>query len=274
MLKGHEEADEVFPEFTSKGTLSDFKPESRVDLSSLSSLEEVLEGGEYKDITLSDRAETIRLKKYGNKITLSWEAIINDDLKKLGDVPRKFGMAARRTVGDLVFSILTGNPQMADGTALFHASHSNLTTGGSSSFGVTSLSEMLKKMALQKDGEATLNIRPDVLLVPVAIGPDARQLIASEFAPGETQRVPNKVRNVVSKVLSDARLDTASATAFYLLANAAVHDVIEVAYLNGVEEPFFDYREGFDVDGMEIKIRHVVGAAPLSWRTMQKSAGA
>ena len=35
-----------------------------------------------------------------------------------------------RTIGDLVYAVLTGNPTLAeDGVALFHASHGNLPTG-------------------------------------------------------------------------------------------------------------------------------------------------
>ena len=38
------------------------------------------------------------------------------------------GRAAVRTVGDLSYGVLTGNPTMSDGKAVFHADHNNTGT--------------------------------------------------------------------------------------------------------------------------------------------------
>ncbi|MEZ6883367.1 Clp protease ClpP, partial [Enterobacter sp. KB-280D8] len=80
----------------------------------------------------------------------------NDDLNQLTDVPMKMGRAAKATIGDLVYAILTKNPKLSDGKALFHADHKNLSAGAIS---VASLDESRKLMRLQKEGERTLNIR-------------------------------------------------------------------------------------------------------------------
>jgi len=276
MLKGHEETAEVFEQFTHEGTLPDFKENSRVDLSTLPALAAVAEDAEYKNVTIGDRKETIQLAKYGNIISVTWEMIINDDLNAFAKLPRRFGRAAKRTVGNLVFAVLTGNPAMADGVNLFHADHKNLQTGGASALSETSLSKMRQNMALQKDGESVLNIRPNFLLVPVALEDTARVLIASEFSPGEQQRVPNKARGLVrpENVIADARLDQASQTAFYGLADASQYDTIEVAYLDGESAPQLFEEESFRKDAIQFKIRQVAAVAPMSFRTMAKSAGA
>lgn len=276
LLKGHEEVDDKIGQFTDDGSLTDFKEASRVDLSTIAALDQVAENGEYRDVTIGERKETIRLKKYGNKISITWETIVNDDLSVLSKVPLKMGRAARRTVGDVVFSVFTDNPKMADGVALFHSTHKNLATGAGSAMGEAGLAGLRLLMRKQKDGEAALNIRPHTLLVPVALEDEARSLVLSEFSPGETQRVPNKVRGFVSpeNVIGDNRLDEDSAASYYITANPAMYDTIEVAFLDGRPEPQMFQREGFDRDGIELKIRHVFGVAPLSWRTMAKSAGA
>lgn len=59
----------------------------------------------------------------------------------------KMGRAAKATIGDLVYAILTKNPKLSDGKALFHADHKNLSTGAIS---VSSTDDARKLMRLQK----------------------------------------------------------------------------------------------------------------------------
>ncbi|WP_441345547.1 phage major capsid protein, partial [Pseudomonas aeruginosa] len=68
----------------------------------------------------------------------------------LSDIPFKLGQAAKATIGDLVYAVLTGNPAMSDGKALFHADHKNLQTGASSALSIESLSKAKTQMATQK----------------------------------------------------------------------------------------------------------------------------
>src|SRR5699024_9015739 len=48
LLRGYEEAPETFTQWTSTGTLSDFKTSTRVGLGAYPNLQEVPEGAEYK----------------------------------------------------------------------------------------------------------------------------------------------------------------------------------------------------------------------------------
>ncbi len=76
------------------------------------SLRQVREGAEYKYITTSDRKETIALATYGEIFSITRQAIINDDLNMLVDVPMKMGRAAKATIGDLVYKVLTDNAEL------------------------------------------------------------------------------------------------------------------------------------------------------------------
>jgi HK97 family phage prohead protease len=273
MLRGYEEAEEVFSMFTRAGNLSDFKTHSRVGMGVFDTLEEIKEGGEYKHGTLGERAESIKLATYGKLFSITRQAIINDDLNAFTDIPRKMGRAASRTVGDLVFSILTSNPNMADGDPLFHANHKNLAASGSA-ITAASVGAGRTAMRTQKDGVATLNIRPSYLIVPAALEDIATVLMTSETDPSQTNsRKPNPVRNA-AEIIVDARLDAASATAWYLSADPNVFDTIEVGYLDGVAAPFLDQQDGWTVDGVEYKVRIDAAAAPLEFRTLYKNPGA
>jgi ATP-dependent protease ClpP protease subunit len=139
MLKGYDEAPETFREWTAQGTLSDFKTVSRVDLGIFPALDLVGEGEEYKYAKLTDRGITIALATYGKMFPITRQAIINDDLNAFTKVPGKMGAAAHRTVGNLVYAILTANANMPDGNALFSVAHKNLATGAGSALGVSAL---------------------------------------------------------------------------------------------------------------------------------------
>ncbi len=273
MLRGYDEAEEVFQQFTRTGNLTDFKTHSRVGMGVFDALDEIPESGEYKHGTIGERAEPIKLATYGKLFSITRQAIINDDLTAFTEIPRKMGRAASRTVGDLVFSILTGNPTMSDGTALFHADHKNLAASGAA-IAAASVGAARTAMRTQKDGKATLNIRPTYLLVPAAQEDTARVLMSSETDPSQANsRKPNPVRGA-AEIIVDARLDDASTTAWYLAADPNVFDTIEVGYLDGVAAPFLDQQDGWTIDGVEYKVRIDAAAAPLEFRTLYKNPGA
>ncbi|MEN6539436.1 MAG: ClpP-like prohead protease/major capsid protein fusion protein [Mizugakiibacter sp.] len=278
MLKGYMEADETFQMWTSAGTLPDFKTAKRVDLNTFPALPVVKEGAEYKYVNVGDRGETIALATYGSLFSITRQAIINDDLNAFTRVPNKMGRAAIRTVGNLVYAILTGNPNMSDGVALFDAGHSNLVGTGTvlSSAAVDALGAM---MAKQKDATGnTLNINMAYLIVPRVLKGLAMQIANSEFEVGaststKNNTVPNQVRGAF-EVIADARLDGDSLTAWYGAASPVNNDTIEVAYLDGNQAPTLEQQGGWDVDGVEFKVRIDAGVSPLDFRGLAKNPGA
>jgi ATP-dependent protease ClpP protease subunit len=271
MLKGYGEAAESFEQFCSVGSLSDFKINERVDIGTFPSLREVRAGAEFKSATMGDRKETIQLATYGDMFSITRQAIIYDDLGAFTRIPQKMGMAAKRTIGDLVFAVLTANKAMGDGVNLFHATHKNLGSGALTSLTLDALRVLMRK---QKDGTAALNIRPEHLLVPTALEGLANQIIASEFEVSGSKNltIPNAVRGLAN-VISDSRLDDKSAAEFYLMAGSN-YDTIEVAYLDGISTPTLEQQDGWNVDGVEFKVRMDTGVKALDFRTMAKSTGA
>lgn len=269
MLKGYDEAEETFQKFTSPGRLSDFRPAKRVDLGTFGNLDEVPEGSEYKYGTIGDTGEQIVLATYGKLFSITRQAVINDDLQAITRIPRLMGRAAIRTVADLVFAVLSGNPNMADGKKLFHADHANINTAGALS--VATIGSAMAKMRTQKDGKASLNIAPKYLLTSVANELTARSLLLAEFDPANANaKMPNPIRGLLD-VIADPRLDDAAFSgASFMLANQGMHDTLEVAYLDGNDKPYIEQEQGFTVDGAVFKVRIDAGVAPLSWRTMVK----
>lgn len=274
-LAGWDEAPETYPLFTRAGVLTDFKPATRVGLGLMNSLRKVEEGANYKFVTAGERSETIVLATYGEMLRISRQAIINDDLAILGSLPQKMGRAARRTIGDLVFAILTSNPAMADGVALFHAGHANLAASGAAP-NVTSMSAARTAMRTQREkaGGPVLNVTPKYMLVPAALETVSRQLLTSSFEPTANKGHATNPVAGMAELITDGRLDAVSATAWYLAADPNAFDTIEVAYLDGVQAPYVEQQQMWTADGVEMKVRIDAGVAPLDFRTLYKNPGA
>lgn len=269
-LLGWEEANETFDRWTRKGTLTDFKTAHRVGLGALNKLREVKPGAEYKYITVGDKGEEIALATYGELFSIDRQTIINDDMDMLTRIPQMMGGAARYTVGELVWAVLTSNAAMSDKKALFSADHKNLVK---QPLTIDGLDKARQAMLLQTNDKRKLNIRPAFMLTPVALESKANQLIKSVSVPGADANsgIINPIQNFV-EVIADARLDDNSAEEWYLTA-AQGKDTIEVAYLDGIDAPYLEQQQGFTVDGAAFKVRIDAGVAALDYRGMVKSTG-
>ena len=125
MLKGYEEAEEVFSDLPVQAI---FQISKRINVWAWVYLTPSRKSKKAVNISMALSQNVLRPFNWQPmaKCSRSRQAIINDDLNAFTDIPRKMGRAAARTVGDLVFKIITDNVTMSDGTALFHADHNNL----------------------------------------------------------------------------------------------------------------------------------------------------
>ncbi|EFL5841597.1 Clp protease ClpP, partial [Escherichia coli] len=271
VLAGWEHSGETFRQWTKKGSLSNFREARRVGMNGFSTLNKVPEGAEYKYITTSDRGEPIALATYGNIFSITRQAIINDDLDQLSTVPMAMGRAASRTVGNLVNLVLTGNVKLSDGIALFDKKHSNLIEAGLTTPGLSAARHLMRTQK-DKNGEV-LNIAPKFLLVPAALEDRALQMINSTapFGADKNSGIFNPYHKLLD-IIVDPRLDDISEKQWYMLS-AQGTDTIEVAYLDGNDEPYLEQQEGFIVDGVAWKVRIDAGVAALDYRGMVKSGG-
>jgi len=267
---GYEESPQTFQSFTRMVTVSDFKEVRRTQLAEAPQLLMVNEGGEYERGPLGDAHEAFRLKKYGRIVAISYETVVNDDLDALTRVPNMMGRQARNNESDLVYAILTSNPDMGDGVALFHATHGNL---GAGAIGLTGLNAMRVAMRLQTgvDGTTRLNLMPRTLIVPAALETTAQQEVVLVTVP-TTNAETNPFRGTLQPV-AEPRLDAVSAAVWYAAADPGQIDTIELAHLQGEVGPTITTKDGFEVDGIQIKIRHSAVAKAIDWRGLYKSSG-
>ena len=266
LLKGWETAAENFDQFTSNGTLTDFRPAKRVGLGDFGYLPQVGEGEEYTYGTIGDEGASVALATYGQLFNITRQAILNDDMHLLTKIPEKMGKAARATIAKLVFALLTGNAKAQDGKALFDASHKNTITNA-----VLDLANIDKGIQLMNGfvnarGEP-LAIEPEFMLLPTSMYTRGLQLIKSASVEGADANsgIINPLRDIVTPVKS-ARLQAADEKSWYLINKEA----IEVSYLDGIDTPYIEQQNGFTVDGVSTKVRIDAGVNVIDYRGIVK----
>lgn len=252
-------------------TAKDFRAKSRLMLGEAPALALVLEGGEVTYGTMAEAKASYSLQTFARIFSISRQALVNDDLGAFADLTTRLGRACAEFVASQLAALLTSNPTMPDNVALFDATHGNLGTPGA--IAVASLGEGMKLMRLQKglDGATPIDCTPKFLVVPAAIETVARQYL-TQITPADSTKV-NPFGNGSLELVVDPRLDSASATAWYLAADPATIDTIEYSYLEGAPGPQIETRAGFDVEGVEMKVRVDFGAGVIDHRGLVKNAG-
>lgn len=281
----YEASGQTFRPLVRETFVSDFRDVTRAQLGEAPKLEKVNESGEFKRGTIGEGSEKYRVTTFGKIVGITRQALINDDLGAFTRLAQMFGVQAAQLESDLVWGELLSNPNMGDGTALFHASHNNLASAAA--FAEAPLGKMRAAMAKQTgiDKKTVLNIRPSYVIVPMDLEIAALKLLQSAYTPAKTDdAVAGVIRNLTP--ISEPRLDNGlvhpvtggniagSSTAYYLAAAPGATDTIELAYLDGNRGVYTESKMGFNTDGVEIKVRMDAGAKVIDWRAFQKNAGA
>lgn len=252
--------------FCKVDTVSDFRASNRFRTGSLTVLDAVNEHGEFKNKAIPDGQKTsISVATKGNIVALSRQTIINDDLGALTDMSQKLGRAARLSIEVDVYALLALNsglgPTMSDSQPFFHAANRGNVNGTGSALSVAGLDADRVVMASQKDISSNeyLDLRPEVLLVPVSLGGQAKVLNQAQYDVDNVGSVqnkfmqPNKVAGLFRTVVDSPRL---SGTRRYLFASPAIAPAIVVAFLEGQgQAPVLESENGWRVDGVEWKVR-------------------
>jgi hypothetical protein len=263
----YDNAPRTFMPWTHKKNAKDFRDMVSTTLGDLAGLLKVVEGAEYKQTTLGEGAERYRVAKYGTMINITWETLINDDLGAFERIPSKLAQAAANTQSDIMYAILNDNAALADTVPLFHATHGNLA-GTGTAISVVSLGAARAAMRKQKGlGGTFLNLVPKFLIV----GPD-KEMEALQFTSSMYTSTKGTDINVWVGMLTVIVEPRIIGNTWYIAADPASMDTIEYAFLDG-EELFTEQRYGFEVDGMQTKVRMVFGAKAIDFRALYKNAG-
>jgi ATP-dependent protease ClpP protease subunit len=268
---------DTWRKFCAIGSVSDFRASNRYRLGSFGSLDALTEVGEFKNKSIPDGEKaSITAATKGNIINLSRQVIINDDLNAFVGLAAGLGRAAQRTIEVDVYALLALNSGLGPtvgAVPLFDATHGNISATGA--IAVSVFDDARVKMASQRDVSLNdyLDLRPSVLVLPIGSGGAARVINGSQFDTEVSSKfqVPNKVVGLFQTIVDTPRL---SGTRFYMFADPQIAPTLEVAFLDGNQEPYIELQQGFDVDGARYKVRLDYGTAAIDYRGAVTGAGA
>lgn len=264
--------------FCATGSVSDFRAHNRYMMGSFGALDSKTEAGEFKHKSIPDGAkEAVTIGTKGNIIAVSRETIVNDDMNALAQLAFMLGRAAKLSIEKDVYAFLALNSGMGgllnDGKAVFHTDHKNIGTGAALSVASIDADRVLMGAQTDITGNEILDIRPEILLLSSGLGGSARVINGAQYDPDTPNKLqrPNAVVGLYSDIVDTARL---SGTRRYSFANPSVAPVLEVDFLDGMQEPVIETKDGWNVDGTEMKVRIDYGVTGVGYVGAVVNAGA
>lgn len=269
LLKDYQAWPAEWQKFCTITPIRDFKQQTRVRLGAFGSLPLVAEDTAYASVSLTDTAATYVPQKRGNLVTVSRETIVNDDLFAIKQIPTKLAVAAAYTLAEFVYSFLSSNPAIYDGSALFTsgAPHNNL---GSSALSTASMQGGVTAMREQTNlASKRIGLRPRYLVVPPELEWSAIVATRSAGVPGSPNNDINPMMGYVTPIVSP---QLSSPTQWFFVADPAIIDTIEVGFVGGQINPALFVQDmplyglNFTQDVVSFKVRHEYGAAVVDYR--------
>lgn len=298
LLANYSEAPYSWNQYCRRAVVQDFRAVKRFYLNgSEGGLAQVQQATDYPEGTLADGAYTYSVAKYGRKLPIAWESIVNDDLQALQDIPQRLGRAARRTEERFATGLFVGSTGL--NTSFFSSGNKNALSGNPA-LSVNSLSTAITALMsmVDADGEPIL-VEGMTLVVPPALLQTARTILnATEIrialdnanstyqqvsAPSWTQDIVQIAVNYYIPIVATSN----GATSWFLFANpATTRPAVELGFLRGHETPEIFMKapnaqrvgggvvsEDFDTDSLVYKVRHVVGGAVMEPKSAIGSNG-
>ena len=211
------------------------------------------------------------LHKVGGLEDLTLEAIANDDVRVFRRIPISLARAAKRTLSDGVWSVLTSNPVFPDGAGdlLFSAAHTNI---GAAAFSPAAVAA--GRLAMQRQTQLTSGERLGIMPKYLSIPADLEQVVYVEL---NTQRVTGSGNNDVSFIAQMGLnpivvASWTDANNWYMVADPKLIDTMEVAFFQGREEPELFVQDeptngaNFTNDVLTYKIRHIWAVGLVDYR--------
>jgi phage head maturation protease len=253
-------------------TAPDFRAKHRLMLdSSGMTLDLVPEAGEYQQGTWTEAEETFAVATFGKIFAISRQIIVNDDIGAFADIPTRMGRVAAAFEAQQLVDLLTSGsglgPTMKDGQRLFHSTHGNVSGSGAAPSDTTLTAALLAMRRQTGPAGSLIQVEPRFLLMPPDIEIATKKVLTA-IAPVTVDDVNpwSFLTPLVEPRLTDTKR-------WYLVADPAVIDSLEYAYLAGAEGPQVETRAGFEVDGVQTKVRLDFGCGFVDTRGWYSNAG-
>ena len=268
ILEGYGTVEQTWRSISAIRPVVDFKANTGVRLVMANLLQALAPDGEIQHGTLSDETRTVTADTKALMLGVTRKDIINDDLAVLTDLPRRLGYAAARTFNVdfwAVFAAALAANFEAGGTK------NNQTTGALTS-ATLAAAEALYLAMTDADGNPIGGELTTLLCGTTAYTP-ARELFASALVTnGSTTKQP--ASNIYVNRFAPAFSRYAAAAPWYLVTSPMAMPLMQVAFLNGREEPYVETADAdFNTLGVQMRCYYDYGAAFGEWRAAVRSTG-
>ena len=252
-------------------SIRDYKPQYRVLLHDFAALGTVNENAAYTNLAWDDTRETYTPAKRGNLVVVTREAILNDDLEAIRRIPTKLAIAAATTINEFVYGLYTDNPRLADNSKVFDdGSQTTHKNRGTAALAATALQSAITKMMKQTNSAGKrLGVKPRYLLLPPDLYWTAVTILNSTLLPGSQNNDANPLQGMLEPIVVPQFSD---AKDYYLMADPAQIECLEVGFINGQETPELLVQDNptagsvFTNDAISYKVRWEFGGGWLDYR--------
>lgn len=238
--------------------VTDFRLQERTRIGGYGNLPIVAENGAYLPLASpGDDKATYAIAKRGGTESVTREMILADDVGAIRRVPVELALSAANTLYEFVFDFFRTNPEIWDGKTLYHADHGNLFTAAlsASEFSTHRLAMLTRTRAGSGKRMAT---PPGFVLVPFE-----KEEAAFDLFRRDTNNDPSFVQSLKPQVIPVPYWTDAND--WCTVADPAKLPVLEIAFLNGQEDPELFVQDApnvgsmFSNDQLTYKIRHEYG---------------
>lgn len=254
-----------------KRNLKDFRSTSLISFGDVPGLEPLAEDGEYRDSTLSEGKETIKLDTYGRQFKLTRQMLINDDLSAFVMFENIMAERAARSENKLFWKAAF-QAKLSDNKLLFHADHKNKAAAGAAPTS-DGLDAGITAMRTQKNSDnESVGVSPRYITHGSALAtPIQRLLMPVNPTEYKTDAVTPDMRKL--EAVYEPMFDDLAPNGWALFADPNSMPVMAYGWLEGQEGPETFVHQNWSEDNVTYRVRDDFAAAPSDFKGAYYNAG-
>jgi len=276
LLQGFSAVEQVWRRVSSQSSVSDFKAVTSYRLNGAMQFEEVGAAGQLKHATVGEESYTNQAKTYGIMFAITRQDQINDDLSAFTAVPQRIGRGGALKLNSVFWAEF-----LADHGTFFPTDNSKLNyiSGADTTMGIPGLTAATTAFKRQVDADGLpLALMPRFVLVPPELEPAALEVYRSTTVNTGGSSTKAQVANAniyANRYEPISSVYLTSALEWYMLADPNELAAIDVAFLNGNQQPTIETAEtDFNTLGIQMRGFWDFGVNKQEYRAAVKSKGA
>jgi len=264
LLDSYQSAAVTYPRFAARKDFRSFRTTDLVQPVEFPVPLATAEAGEAHLGAFLESGEVGQLISYRSRVSISRQALVNDDIGTLGDLATAAAARCRDLEERLVIARLESSATLRDGTPLFHSSRGNLAAAGAAISATTISAGRAAMLGAVAPGGTKAVAVPKFLLVPPGL------LTLSEVELAKL----NPGADAASRIVPITSPHLSSSTAWFLLAAAAQRPALVYSRLEGTPGPVVVTRESWEDEGIEVATTLDFGVTAADPRGGYKNPGA